>query len=437
MEAVVIFEDALWSQFLPLTYTRPVCELRCGTGPLWGKIKRFVPHEVELHIHTRSHLTETLRNCIDGVFVNEFDRLDGKATMFVNGRLLISPEQPGSATDLPTGTAFLHNGELLGASLSKSATTNLLPHLAKPWDDDATNAVLEATNGSTQDITGIGGISLLHYPWDIINNNAGLITSEFPYIATGGTGTMDPNAYVYGGNRSEVHLGAGALIHPTVVLDVHQGPIYIGDNTEVFPHTRIEGPSYIGRDVQIVGGKIREGCHIGDICRVGGEVEESIFHGYSNKYHDGSLGHAYVGEWVNLGSLTTNSDLKDTYGSVRIKMGDERIEAGMKVGCFIGDHVKTSIGTLIYTGKRIGFASHVHGVVTDDIPSFTISAKSIGDEGNQVELLFDSVIETHRRVLGRRKTIQTDTERELLQHLFKATADERKMANVRTGRPSL
>ena len=103
-----------------------------------------------------------------------------------------------------------------------------------------------------------------------------------------------------------------------VVIDAEHGPVYIDEDVEVHPFTRIEGPCYVGKKSILLGAKCREGNSIGPICRVGGEVEESIIQGYSNKYHDGFLGHAYVGEWVNLGALTTNSDLKNDYSTVSV-----------------------------------------------------------------------------------------------------------------------
>jgi hypothetical protein len=162
---------------------------------------------------------------------------------------------------------------------------------------------------------------------------------------------------------------------------------------------------------------------------VGGELEETIVQGYTNKYHLGFLGHAYVGEWVNLGAATTNSDLKNTYGNVQVMAGGKRVDTGStKVGCFIGDHVKASIGTQIYTGKTLGVGSHVHGFVTDDVPSFTIWAKSLGAKPTELE--FQSIIKTQERVLSRRGVKQTKEDVELLKNLFKLTAGERKKAGV-------
>ena len=168
------------------------------------------------------------------------------------------------------------------------------------------------------------------------------------------------------------------------------------------------------------------------MCRVGGEFEESVMHGYSNKYHAGFIGHAYIGEWVNIGAMTTNSDLKDTYGTVKVTIGTKRIDTGLrKVGCFIADMAKTSIGVLIYTGKKIGVASHLHGIVYEDVPSFTIYAKSLG--AKSVELYLDSAIEIQRRMMARRKKELKDYEIEVIRKVFELTKEERIRGGVIKG----
>ncbi len=437
MDAVVLFEDVKWVNFKPLTWMRPVCLLRTGIFALWEKVQRAFPN-AELHLHTRTYLAPVLRHWLKdkGIFVNELERLEGKSVLFVNGRLLLTPEWAQQAANVEKGAAYTKGDELVAAYLGETAAATVLPALQKgePLSPTDWQAFLDAATVRHE----VPDIPVLRYPWQLVNHNAELIAAEFPLAIEGkeSEGKLEQGAIIYGGDSSRVYLGKGAVVHPTVVLDVSHGPIYIGDNTTVYPPTRIEGPTYIGKGTWIVGGKIREGSNIGDVCRVGGEVEESIIQGYSNKYHDGFLGHAYVGEWVNLGALTTNSDLKDTYGSVRITIeGEGKIDAGTKVGCFIGDHVKTSIGTLIYTGKRIGIFSHIHGVATEDVPSFTIWAKSIGAQGDAVELLLESALEIHRRVLARRKMEATPEEAELVRTLFELTQKER--AEVRKGRPNI
>ena len=190
-----------------------------------------------------------------------------------------------------------------------------------------------------------------NYIWDLILANPAQLTEDFR--AAGRSG-IDGEAQVEDpvairGSRSDIFVGRGAKIHPMVVLDAEHGPIYIDEDVEIHPFTRIEGPCYIGRNSILLGAKCREGNSIGPLCRIGGEVEESIIQGYSNKYHDGFLGHAYVGQWVNLGALTTNSDLKNDYSEVKITLdGRTQLSTGStKVGALIGDHAKTSIGTLL------------------------------------------------------------------------------------------
>src|SRR5436190_12798412 len=119
--------------------------------------------------------------------------------------------------------------------------------------------------------------------------------------------------------------------------------------------TRLEGPCYIGPQTHVLGAKIRAGTTLGPNCRIGGEVEASIVHGHSNKYHDGFLGHSYIGEWVNLGAGTQNSDLRNDYGEVSVPLGGVATPTGRtKVGCFLGDHTKTGLGTLLNTGTNVG-----------------------------------------------------------------------------------
>ncbi len=443
MDAVVLLEDEKWVNFKPLTWTRPVCLLRTGIFALWEKVVQACKGagvQFEVHIHTRNYLAPSLRHCLKGkgVFVNEWERLDGKRVLFVNGRWLVTPQLAQQASALEKSVAYTNGNDLVAAYLGETASASVLPALQKgePLTGSDLQALLDAATTKRE----IPEAFMLRYPWQLIDHNAKLISAEFPTAIQGkeSTGKLEQGAFIYGGDADKVFLAQGAIVHPTVVLDVTQGPIYIGENTTVYPPTRIEGPAYIGKGTWIVGGKIREGSNIGDVCRVGGEVEESIIHGYSNKYHDGFLGHAYIGEWVNLGALTTNSDLKDTYGSVRIDVeGEGVVDAGTKVGCFVGDHVKTSIGALIYTGKRIGIFSHVHGLATEDVPSFTIWAKSIGSDGDKVELLLESALEIHKRVLARRKIEATPEEAQLILTLFELTRKERAKGMVRQGRPKI
>jgi hypothetical protein len=182
-------------------------------------------------------------------------------------------------------------------------------------------------------------------------------------------------------------------------------------------------------DTLIDGAKIRAGCSIGPVCKVGGEVEESIFHSYSNKHHDGFLGHAYVGEWVNLGALTTNSDLKNDYGNVQVTLPGKRpIDTGStKVGSLIGDHTKTSIGTLLNTGSYVGAMGLLLATgkpLAKFIPSFAWLVDGLVTKGFGKAKLY----ETAAIAMGRRKRQWTEAQEAMWDVVYELTAPQREAA---------
>jgi hypothetical protein len=180
-----------------------------------------------------------------------------------------------------------------------------------------------------------------------------------------------------------------------------------------------------------------EESYIGFNCRVAGEIEASVVSSFTNKAHAGFLGHSYVGEWVNLGALTTTSDLKMTYGDIKMDDGKgKKVNTGTnKLGTLFGDMSKTSIGTLIYGGRRVGVSSHLHGVITIDVPSFAIYGSSIG--GTNTELELKSAIQTQRRMMSRRGLVMSKPYEKMIAHVFALTASDRKKARVRIGRFSV
>jgi UDP-N-acetylglucosamine diphosphorylase/glucosamine-1-phosphate N-acetyltransferase len=194
------------------------------------------------------------------------------------------------------------------------------------------------------------------------------------------------------------HEAAGA---PSVVIYGTEGPVIIDDNVSVEPYTFIQGPVYIGPSSRLTGGRIRGGCSFGPMCRIGGEIEESIMLGYCNKYHEGFLGHSYLGEWINLGAMTTNSDLKNNYAQIKVAVGGEVVDTGrIKAGCFIGDHSKTGIGTMLNTGICIGFSCNLYG--SGLYAESRIKSFSWGMPGNFTEYRLDKAIQTARAVMSRR-----------------------------------
>jgi UDP-N-acetylglucosamine diphosphorylase / glucose-1-phosphate thymidylyltransferase / UDP-N-acetylgalactosamine diphosphorylase / glucosamine-1-phosphate N-acetyltransferase / galactosamine-1-phosphate N-acetyltransferase len=168
---------------------------------------------------------------------------------------------------------------------------------------------------------------------------------------------------------------------------------------------------------------LKDGVCLSHTTKTGGEVECSILEPYSNKQHQGFLGHSYVGSWVNMGAGTSNSDLKNTYGTVNMSYGGQKVVTGMNfVGCFIGDYAKTAVNTSIFTGKTIGAASMVYGFVTSNVPSFVNYARSFGQV---TEAPVDVVISMQARMFARRNVAQRPCDAELLRAMFERTRGER------------
>ena len=196
-----------------------------------------------------------------------------------------------------------------------------------------------------------------------------------------------------------VWTGRGVQIGPHTVIDARSGPVILDEGVMIEPFTRLDGPAYVGPRTVLTGGKITGGCAFGPGCKLGGEIEASIFQGFANKVHEGFLGHSFVGEWVNLGALTTNSDLKNNYGRVRVKQGGQTVDTGcLKAGSYLSDHTKTAIGTLLPTGSSTGVGVNLlGGLAPKSVPPFVW-----GSDGAFVEHRLDQMIETARIAIKRR-----------------------------------
>lgn len=226
-----------------------------------------------------------------------------------------------------------------------------------------------------------------------------------------------PTGVLVLGDSSEVRIG-NATVEPGVVLDVRHGAVAIGDGAEVRSGTRLEGPCWIGEHARVVGGFIRQSV-IGPRAVVRGEVSNSIFTGYCNKAHDGFVGHSILGHWVNLGALTTTSNLKNTYGSVRLETPAGPRDTGRQfVGSFIGDHAKTAIGTMLGTGTIIGAGASVFG---EGRPPRWIPPFAWGHSGAE-RMTAQGFLEIARRVMPRRQVEVTPQHEAWLSSLHRRLA---------------
>lgn len=238
-----------------------------------------------------------------------------------------------------------------------------------------------------------------------------------------------------------VWIGQDVEIGPLSVIDARSGPVILDKGVVIEPMVRLDGPAYVGPHTRLVGGKTTGGCAFGPGCRVGGEVEASIFQGFSNKVHEGFFGHAFIGEWVNLGALTTNSDLKNNYGSVRVVRDGQMVDTGcLKVGSYLSDHTKTAIGTLLPTGATTGVGVNLlsGGLAPKSVPPFVW-----GGSAGFAEHRIDRMVETAQAAMKRRAAVlktlgRADQlgrgEENALRALFAASASTRE-AFLRDGSP--
>ncbi len=409
--------------FYPLALSRPIWELRCGMTTLAEKLlARIGASDVACFVPP--YMAEVYRGSCPWP-VNDPASLAGDDLLIVHGRVKASglDVQPTGPSQMATDS----DGECLMARIAKEDLTRL--------KTDSIDALIDSARQTLPAVE--GQMAVWEYTWDLILENAEQIVADFAAAGRSGIeGTVEePNAIR--GSRSDVYVAPGAVVHPMVVIDAAEGPVYIDEGAEIHPFTRIEGPSYVGKKSILLGTKCREGNSIGPVCRIGGEIEESIIHGYANKYHDGFLGHAYVGEWVNLGALTTNSDLKNDYSSVEVILDGRRpINTGStKVGSLIGDHTKTSIGTLLNTGAYLGAMASIttSGMpLPKFIPSFAWFVKGVVTKGFGKAKLY----ETAKTAMGRRKLQWTPALETMWNEIYQLTSPERNDA-IKKGRRAL
>ena len=262
----------------------------------------------------------------------------------------------------------------------------------------------------------------LSRPWDLIEANADAIADDLAGIEAENLGEIHHLASLEGADR--IRVEAGAVVEAFVALDARGGPILVGPGARIAAHTAVTGPCVIGPGTQLLGGSVVRST-FGPQCRVAGEVEESVWQGYANKRHHGFVGHSAIGEWVNLGALTTTSDLKNNYGTIRVWVDGVEVESGRtKIGALIGAHAKTGIGTLLPTGASVGVGANLFGggrFAPKRVPSF-----GWWDGERMAEHGLDRFLATARTVMSRRGHALLPADETLMVATFEATALERK-----------
>jgi UDP-N-acetylglucosamine diphosphorylase/glucosamine-1-phosphate N-acetyltransferase len=300
---------------------------------------------------------------------------------------------------------------LSGDNLVKARSSNYSDALDLSNVEGATTVDVEAT--------------LVSYPWDLVYANESEIERDFDSLTKKGVtrkADIHKTAALIG--KKSIHIGKKSVIGAGAVLDASDGPIYIGNGARILPTAFIEGPCFIGDGSMIKAGtKIYGNTSIGQHCKVGGEVANSVLHSYANKQHDGFLGHSYIAPWVNLGAGTTTSNLKNTYGNVKVRINGREVDSGrMFVGLTAGDHVKIGINGTIDTGTVIGPSSNLYGTA---IPPRYIPAFTWGTAGSFSTYDLEKAVAVAATVMSRRNMVASDAYKQLFSHVFTLTSNER------------
>jgi UDP-N-acetylglucosamine diphosphorylase/glucosamine-1-phosphate N-acetyltransferase len=417
MVSVALFEDAQWQNFSPLTLTRATFDLQVGARTFFEEYG-----EPPRTLITREYLAPITRERHGQCIVNP-SSIDAD-TIFVNSLVHPGVLQLDRLAGVAHTFAITSGGRLVVARLPKKAIEYLTDCSAKGMRMETKKLdVAKSTELGMQDATG-----LLSEPWNIISALENSLAMQLSVSSSQAENQPIPGTRTVGNGR--VTVGQDAEVEEGTVLDATSGGIYIGPQARISP-SRIVGPAYIGAKTWVKQFTIIESSYIGYNCRIAGEIEQSIVSDHTNKAHAGFLGHSYIGEWANIGAMTTTSDLKMTYGSIKMNStnGKGKTDTKLnKLGSFFADMCKTSIGTLIYSGRRIGVSSHLHGLVADDVPSFTIYGRGIG--ARNVELRLDSAVETQRKMMSRRGQKMSKAYEQMIEHVFSMTATERRRSHA-------
>lgn len=411
---IVIFEDRKYDDLLPLVYFRPPWELRCGILTLSEKIEALL--QENCYYLARPYLADYY---LDGQ--RTFSNLPAdEEILLINGRWIMNSADVPHVKALEKESVLFKDEDILALR----ATVKKVGWFLKNGVLDSGQVLQHLPAASLRNIP---EAAVLRYPWEAIARNGEEIERDYRLLNQPGKieGNVYPGTHIL--HRSQVTIGKDALIKPGTVIDAENGPVWIEEGVTVMPNSVLAGPLCIGKNSTVkIGAKIYGNTSIGPVCKIGGEVEGSIILGYSNKQHDGFLGHSYLGSWINLGADTNNSDLKNNYGFIRVPVNGRPVDTGQRfVGLIMGDHSKCAINTMFNTGTVIGVSCNIFGAGMP--PKFMPSFSWGGADGLSL-YEFEKALEVAKTVTGRRKIPFGERE----EKLFAAARDLAKQAETGT-----
>lgn len=390
MSALYFYDDVRARQFEPFALTRPVSELRAGTSLIRKRWERATSFSSAGFISS-PHLANFEEGTAPPAVAPKSEIPAG--SIVVNSRCVIPLDVTLERFDL-----LMCEGMAAAVRLARSM----------PVSQFADGSI---DLGSIQ--TSLGGKKIkgrwMNEVWDFVGSLTEQLTEDIPHRAGSLELRTPPNTTTVG--KEKVFIEEGSEIGPQVVLDASAGPILIRRGAVIAPFTHLIGPIAIGRDTQVLGDRVA-GSSIGDHCKVRGEFSNSIILGHSNKGHAGFVGHSYLGRWVNLGAMTTTSNLKNTYGPVQLWTPSGMKDTGLQfIGTLFGDHAKTGIGTMLSTGTVIGAGANVIGA---NMPPRVIPPFAWGDGEPYDTYDVTRFLIVAERVMSRRQVKLSDKERKQL-----------------------
>ncbi len=388
---IIFFDDSQRDHLLPLTFTRPTAKLRCGILTLEEKwLKRLGES------YRYSYLTE--------------DYLSTKFPLHEEGEdLFINPAVCPDADLIEAVLALEENESLMQGDILIATRTR--------------EALMEEAEQDTQVLDYEGSFNYISRPYHLFSNNASELEKDFELITAGRQSAPISDTNTLIGDR--IFLEEGAKVE-AAVLNSTSGPIYLGKDSEIMEGSAVRGALALCEHATLkLSTKIYGATTVGPHSKVGGEVNNSVIIGYSNKGHDGFLGNSVLGEWCNIGADSNNSNLKNNYEEVKIwdYVAGRFAPTGLQFcGLIMGDHSKCGINTMFNTGTVVGVSANIYGggFPRNFIPSF-----SWGGSGGFMEYRFDKAMKTAELVMQRRSIELDSVERDILQVVFDKTATSR------------
>jgi len=387
---IILFDDHLRSQFLPLTYTRPIAELRLGIMTLKEKWEQF--SNAKVSFKTEMYLSE------------KYPEKLSDENIYINARYIATSEFFELIQNLDPNEVLMQEEIILAYSLRKEESLDV-SKFKKTQVDTELDKILHVT--------------------DLFSKNHKAIADDFELLTSNRVSQEIPST-VTCFNKDQIFVEEGAKLY-NGTLNATDGPIYIGKHAEIMENSAIRGPfALCDHSTVKMGAKIYTGTTIGPHSKVGGEISNSMILGYSNKGHDGFLGNSVVGEWCNLGADTNTSNLKNNYAEVKLwDFETSRFKnTGLQFcGLIMGDHSKCSINMMFNTGTVVGVSANIFGsgFPRNFIPSFVWG----GSQGT-ITYKLKKVFEVAELVMQRRGLELTDVDQDILETIFEKTKPYRK-----------